>query len=1053
MRSFNDIINSKDWQNEAIVKLNTVAPHSPLHSYRQLNAALNGGQGCRVSLNGDWQFQLFDTPSNVPSSIITDNDDMAWSSMPVPSNWQMQGVDKPIYTNIKYPFPDTPPFVPNDNPTGCYRRSFVWHSYAVDESIRIVFDGVNSAFHLWCNGQWVGYSQDSRLPAEFDLSDVIQDGNNHIVVMVMRWSDGSYLEDQDMWWLSGIYRDVYIYQKPKISILDVHIQTQLDSEYEHAVLLINTKLSQSALNHRIQVELYDAEKNKIKCDGEISVSCGERVVDEKGSWNDRAEHHLQVASPLKWSAENPYLYRCVVSLFDMQGNLLECEAYSVGFRDVKIQDGLLTLNGKPLLIRGVNRHEHHPERGHAIDKVSMLQDIKLLKQNNFNAVRTAHYPNHPTWYDLCDQYGLYVVDEANIETHGQFPMSRLSDNTQWLNAYMQRMVGMVERDKNHPSIIIWSLGNESGIGLNHHALYHWTKHKDASRPVQYEGGGANTAVTDIVCPMYARVDEHQDHPAVPKFAITEWINQANETRPLILCEYAHAMGNSLGSFSKYWQAFRQHPRLQGGFIWDWVDQGINKVTDDGIQYWGYGGDFGDEVNDRQFCINGLLFPDRRPHPALCEVKKAQQFYQFSLLMNDTDPDADFSISVSSEFLFESVKGAILHWHLLKDGIEIDSDRHILDIGPQARRTLSLRPSWPQIDNTAHYWLDISVELGRDLVWADKTHIVATEQFILCTPIQKGLAPESENPQNDINNTDKSGFNIVETKQDITIETTLARFIFNCHTGYLDHWLVDGEKCLTQGFKDNFYRAPLDNDIGTSEAGFIDPNTWWARWHHAGLDRLESICCECKVISKVPHSLQVVQVRCVYQHKVDGKVLIETCWDYQLCANGNIMLNVGVTKTEDVPPLPRVGLSFAIPSVVNTVAWLGRGPHENYPDRQLSAHLGWYQRPISQMQTSYIYPSENGLRCDTTKLSLNSLEITGQFHFSVSDHPQALIANSTHTYQLVKDGNTYINIDSQHMGVGGDDSWSPSVHPEFLLAKNRYNYHLKLIVAKSRNSKK
>ncbi|HEY7866207.1 MAG TPA: glycoside hydrolase family 2 TIM barrel-domain containing protein, partial [Psychromonas sp.] len=676
MRAFSEIIKARDWENQQVTHRYVVQAHAPLHAFHTPQAALyNQASEFQQSLNGQWRFQLFARPEVVPNNCIEiDFDDSAWSEITVPSNWQLQGYDKPIYTNVKYPFTDNPPFVPADNPTGVYRVTFALPAAWRGRKQNVIFDGVNSAFHLWCNGIWVGYSQDSRLPAEFDLSNHLLTGENQLTVMVLRWSDGSYLEDQDMWWLSGIFRDVCLLSKPLISIRDVAVSTDLDACFNHGVLNVSTYLTESAYgeqsaNYQVQTQLFDVDLKPVS---EVIVSdFGQRIIDEKGPFKDLCEQHIDVNSPQKWSAESPYLYRVVVSLVNQQGLVVDSEAYQVGFRVVKISDGLLKVNGQPLLIRGVNRHEHHPEKGHAVSREDMLVDIKLLKQNNFNAVRTAHYPNHPTWYELCDEYGLYVVDEANIETHGQFPMCRLSNDSSWLNAYMRRMSSMVERDKNHPSIIIWSLGNESGIGHNHHAMYQWTKLKDPTRPVQYEGGGANTAATDIIVPMYARVEndltDPRDPSVTPKFSIKKWIGLPNETRPLILCEYAHAMGNSLGSFDKYWQAFRQYPRLQGGFIWDWVDQGITKIDEKGEKYWAYGGDFGDNINDRQFCINGLIFPDRTLHPAVLEAKKAQQFYQFSLVKGKP-----LTINVTSENLFTNSLGETLSWSVTEEGLVVDS---------------------------------------------------------------------------------------------------------------------------------------------------------------------------------------------------------------------------------------------------------------------------------------------------------------------------------------------------------------------------------------------
>ncbi len=587
----------RDWESPGVTQLNSLAAHPPFSSWRSLEDARDDKcSPSRRSLYGEWAFSYFPRPEAVPESWISEDLPEA-DAILVPSNWQMLGYDAPVYTNITYPIPVNPPFVPQDNPTGCYSLTFeVDETWLTSGQTRIIFDGVNSAFHLWCNGIWIGYAQDSRLPSEFDLSAGLKPGCNRIAVMVLRWSDGTYLEDQDMWRMSGIFRDVSLLHKPETRLADVQLQTDINEDFSRGELRALVKLEgQNISACEVLVQLWRGETllaAKLQ-------SIGSEIIDERGAYHDRTTLHLPVEQPLLWSAEVPNLYRAVVVL--QQGNaLIEAESYDVGFRKVEITGGLLKLNGKPLLLRGTNRHEHHPVNGQVMEEETMRRDILLMKQNNFNAVRCSHYPNHPLWYRLCDFYGLYVVDEANIETHGMVPMNRLSDDPTWLPAMVERVTRMVQRDRNHPSIIIWSLGNESGHGSNHDALYRWIKSNDPTRPVQYEGGGADTAATDIICPMYARVDQDQPFPQVPKWSIKKWLGLPEESRPLILCEYAHAMGNSLGGFSKYWEAFRQHPRLQAGFVGFWVNKLLIK-HDEKVQHWAaYSDDFGNKQIDREF---------------------------------------------------------------------------------------------------------------------------------------------------------------------------------------------------------------------------------------------------------------------------------------------------------------------------------------------------------------------------------------------------------------------------------------------------------------------
>lgn len=1024
MTTFTQVLARRDWENPQSVQVNRLPAHSPLHGYRTQDEALNKISAQRKLLNGSWQFQLYVAPGMVPENFADNEFDCdSWHTIAVPSNWQLQGFDKPIYANIKYPFEVNPPFVPEQNPTGCYRTAFTVSEQQLAQQNRIIFDGVNSAFHLWCNGNWVGYSQDSRLPAEFDLSSYLIEGENTLAVMVLRWSDGSYLEDQDMWWLSGIFRDVTLLTKPKNQIKDVFITPNLDACYRDGWLDVNTRFT-GPVNYQVQVQLFDDQQAVSE---PVIARANDRVVDEKGGWSDVCFHRLPVSEPKKWSAEIPSLYRCVVSLLDDGGNVVDIEAYDVGFRVVEIRDGQLCLNGEPLLIRGVNRHEHHPEHGHVVSEADMIRDIKLMKQYNFNAVRTAHYPNHPRWYELCDELGLYVCDEANIETHGMFPMGRLASDPSWTHTFMTRLTQMIERDKNHPSVIIWSLGNESGHGSTHNAMHAWAKDFDPSRPVQYEGGGADSSATDIICPMYSRVDRDQPLDAVPKWAIKNWISRPNENRPLILCEYAHAMGNSLGSFDKYWQAFREFPRLQGGFIWDWVDQGISKWDEQGQHYWAYGGDFGDEQNDRQFCINGLVFPDRTPHPGLEEVKHAQQFFQFKVL---AESESSMTVEVQSELLFRSTDNELLRWSILEDGKVVATGEQVVSIAPQGKCSITIDTTFARQDGKA-YHLNLDMVTVEACAWADAGHAMATAQFPLVNK-RSLLAPKQSTV---------SAPELVTRDQSISVLGQDFQLDFDLQTGLLSKWLVEGKDQLVSGLVDNFYRAPLDNDIGTSEADNVDPNAWVSRWKVAGLGEWQQECVECRSESLS----DCVIVAAIFAYRHHGELVATSHWQYRITADGTVTLDVDVQVSENLPELPRIGLEFAIPESAQQapVEWFGRGPFENYPDRKSAARLGHYALPVDGLYTPYIYPSENGLRCDTRWLKVGELQLSGDFQFAVSRYSQSLLTEARHTNELEAGSQLYVRVDHKHMGVGGDDSWSPSVHPEFLLNEQRYRYQLVL----------
>jgi beta-galactosidase len=1038
MTSLDHIIQRRDWETPLSTQINNVRAHSPLHGYKTLADARQKQNSQRKLLNGDWEFKLFDKPEAVDVCFLSQQTTHIWPKTPVPSNWQLQGFDKPIYCNVKYPFAVNPPFVPSDNPTGCYRTEFEVTQAQLSQRNHIIFEGVNSAFHLWCNGQWVGYSQDSRLPSEFDLQPFLTMGKNRIAVMVIRWSDGSYLEDQDMWWLSGIFRDVVLLSKPQQQIQDVFITPNLDACYRDATLDIKTAIN-APDHYKISVQVFDGDTAVTE---PHTQGANNKRVDEKGGWHDVVFHSIAIENPRKWSAETPNLYRVVVSLQDEQGKTVDIEGYDIGFRKVEITDGLLKVNGKPILIRGVNRHEHHPENGHVVTESDMLADIKLMKQNNFNAVRTAHYPNHPRWYELCDEFGLYVVDEANIETHGMFPMGRLASDPQWAGAFMSRYTQMVERDKNHACIIIWSLGNECGHGANHDAMYGWSKSFDPSRPVQYEGGGANTTATDIICPMYARVDSDQADEAVPKYSIKKWLSLPGENRPLILCEYAHAMGNSLGSFDDYWQAFREYPRLQGGFIWDWVDQGLSKTDKNGNHYWAYGGDFGDTVNDRQFCINGLLFPDRTAHPSLFEAKYSQQHLCFTLApiattttkttkVNTTQLAEDgYRVSIYSDYVFRTTDNERLVWRLLQDGLAVEQGDVTLHIAPQSSINIVITPTTTFIKG-AQYHLNIDVELAADSHFAEAGHVMATEQFVLANNqslISSTFAKQSE----------QAALSLSENNDAITITGSGLKLRFDRHTGLIENWQQNNQSVIVSPLVDNFYRAPLDNDIGVSEVDNLDPNAWQTRWSGAGIGQWQRKCRNISAIS----SSEDVRIICVFDYEYEDRLCSQTQWTYTINNSGDVKVNIDVLLNEDLPPLPRVGISLAITKQNNVAAkWLGFGPFENYPDRQSAARFGDYSLPLNDLHTAYVFPTDNGLRSQCQRLEIGQLQVCGEFLFAASPYSQSQLAAAKHTNELVIEDVIHVHIDHQHMGIGGDDSWSPSTHKEYLLEHKQYSYSL------------
>jgi beta-galactosidase len=1001
-----------DWENPLSIGANKLPAHTGLHSWPREAEARSGGQSCRVtSLDGEWQFSLFARPQDVPERWLAEDLDGA-RPITVPGNWQMQGYDRPIYTNVKYPFPVEPPRVPAENPTGCYSRVFDVPAEWLDSGrVTLQFEGVNSAFYLVCNGRFVGYSQDSRLPAEFDLTTLLNAGANRVAVMVLRWSDGSYLEDQDMWWLSGIFRSVQLLHKPAEHIADYRV-TPSDCLEAKAQLAIATLLNASS-GSSLAARLYCGESQVAE-----QVITLERAI--AGEWQNLM---LRVESPRLWSAESPNLYRLTLTLLDKGGDVIEVEACNVGMREVAFVDGLLCVNGAAVLIRGVNKHEHDPATGHAESLEQVERHLKLMKQNNFNAVRCSHYPHQPGFYDLCDRLGLYVVDEANIETHGMQPMNALAEDPDWARAFLDRMQRMVARDFNHPSVIIWSLGNESGYGAAHDQMYQWVRSADPSRPVQYEGGGANTPVTDIICPMYARTDEDFFYPGDPNPvpSLLTWLERES-VRPVILCEYAHAMGNSLGNLGDYWDAFRQNPRLQGGFIWDWVDQGLDKYTEDGRHFWAYGGDFGDTINDRQFCINGLVFPDLTPHPTLEEARYLQQPLQLSLVSMQP-----LRIAVASEHLFRDTDNEHLYWQLVSDDIVHTAGDMPLVLSPGEVQEIDLNASLPEA--ALPLYLNLQVRQPAATAWSPAEHTVAREQFVLREEADFEVRGEPARQ-------------FVEHADYWQVQAADSEWRIDKAAGRISHWRINGEEQLAAPLCDNFVRAPLDNDIGVSEVDRPDPNAWQVRWDEAGLWDVEHRCCDLAV---APDKGSVVSR---HEYLYENRVIISTVWRMCFLECGGMQLAQETVIADELPPLPRIGLVLELAAgqsaTRESVTWRGLGPHENYPDRLCAARQGQWRMPLAEMHTDYIFPSDNGLRCCCSYLQVGALEARGDnFCFSVSPYGQSQLRAAAHTTDLVPSDRVYVYLDGYHMGVGGDDSWTPSVKEAYRLTAKRYQWSLTL----------
>jgi beta-galactosidase/beta-glucuronidase len=990
-----------------------------------------------MSLNGRWKFRWAPNPISAPGSFYaTGFDDASWDEIQVPGNWQLQGHGLPMYTNAQYPFPIDPRFadavrrmhesadredlstvrlpedalalpldVPrNDNPTGCYRTRFTVPGEWAGRHIFLLFEGVDSAFHVWVNGEAVGYSQDSRLPAEFELTPHLQPGENLLAVRVYRWSDGSYLEDQDFWRLSGIYRDVVLWAAPPVHLSDYRIRTELDPAYQDATLRLRARVR----------NLGEAAGDSYALEAKLFAGTGEGVHPVCQSARSFAvgvgaevsiEIEQPVEAPRKWSDEHPNLYSLLLILSDAGGRIIQVEHCQVGFRSVEIRDGQLRVNGQAIRIRGVNRHEHDPDTGHTVTDASMLEDILLMKRFNINAVRTSHYPNHPRWYDLCDRYGIYVVDEANIESHGIW--DRPARDPAWGEPMLERVTRMVERDKNHPCIIAWSLGNESGYGPNLEAAAGWVHAHDPTRPLLYNPAEGLPWV-DILSPMYPSIDRLETMAQDPA-----------ETRPVILCEYAHAMGNSPGGLKEYWQTIERHPRLQGGFVWDWVDQGLRQITADGRLWFAYGGDFGDQPNDGNFCINGLLGPDRTIHPGLWELKKMHE----PVVVEPLNLDSGL-VRITNRHTFSDLKELDAAWTLEADGQVLQSgELSGLDAPPGGSVEVSIPYQRPGIAPGTEYWLGLRFTLARDTQWAQRGHEVAWAQFQLpfASPGQVMLA-NSMLP-----------LTVEESQAAVSIQGSAFSLTFDRRSGQISHWQHRGRVVVRRGPQLNLWRAPTDNDAKRMAA----------RWQEAGLDRLRE---QAMTVSVERVNSSVVRVRV---ESADPHLGVKSRYDYAVYDSGDLELEHTVELAGHLPPLPRLGVRLHLPGEYEQLAWYGRGPHETYSDREQGARMGLYRSTVHGQFVPYVTPQEHGNKTGVRWVALtdedgSGLMAVGRPTLSVSAHHYAArdLAQARHTHELCPRQDICLNLDLAQSGLGSE-SCGPGVLPQYQLDERVYRYSLRL----------
>lgn len=1013
-----------DWENPAVYQINREPARASFLPYADRSSAIADDYGRSLwylLLNGNWKFQWSPTPEQRPVQFFNPSFNVAgWKEIRVPMNWELQGYGTSIYSNITYPFPKNPPYINHsDNPVGSYRRDFILPENWRGRRVFLHFEGGTSAMYVWINGAKVGYTENTKSPAEFDVTQYVKAGKNMVAVEVYRWSDGSYMEDQDFWRLSGIDRDVYLYSTAQIRIADFFARPDLDKSYKNGTLSVDVMLRnylKSPKTGVVEAQLLDAGGKAVLSET-LKIATPADATKTLSVTKNLSSVHL-------WSSESPYLYSLVLTLKDENGRFVETIGSKIGFRKVELKNGQLLVNGKYIYVKGVNIHEHNPLTGHYQDEETMIKDLKLMKQHNINAIRMSHYPNNIRLMKLCDKYGFYVCDEANIETHGMGSVPYFKDTiphpayrSEWLGTHMDRTISLVERDKNHPCVITWSLGNEAGNGQNFKATYKWIKQRDKSRLVQFEQASFDdknpNTNTDIICPMYPNIKRMKEYAA-----------RKSVTHPFIMCEYAHAMGNSTGNFQEYWDIIKGSRNMQGGFIWDWVDQGFLLTDENGKKYWAYGGDFGSQnyTNDENFCHNGLVWPDRTPHPALKEVKKVYQDVNFKAV--------DLSkglISVINEFHYTNLEDYTFKYQVLKNGEVIKSGDFEVNLAPESQKLVKLElPDMPASDGV-EYLLNLMVytKAGSDLL--PQGTEIAREQF---------MSGEGKYFVNKVNATSGT-VKVADGKDNVVLEAAGVFVDISKKTGLMSDYKSDGKPCFVAKPKPNFWRAPTDNDFGNGMPRKL------SIWRAAGDNT----------------SVKNVDVR-----QEGGKAIVtvdmwlkDVASDYQIVytLSGDGALGVNVAYKAGINPLPempRFGMIMSLPKTLENFTYYGRGPWENYNDRNFSSFIGIYESKVADQYVPYTRPQENGYKTDLRWLTLTDnsgkgIRIEGLQPICASalqnwpeDFDPGFSKKNQHINNIYPNRDVVVlSVDLKQRGLGGDDSWGMYPHEQYLLKAKEYSY--------------
>lgn len=1034
-----------DWENQLVNARCRLDARATSYSYPSAEDALSADRSRArfLSLDGVWRFRFADDVSRAPQGFEAPEYDVsAWDRIEVPSCWETAGYGYAIYTNIIYPYPNTPPYIRRDNPAGCYVRTFEVPRAWNGDRVILHFGGIYSACSVWVNGRFAGYSEDSALPAEFDVTELLREGENRLAVKVLKWCDGSYLEDADHWRLGGIYREVYLAAEPRAAIADYGVRTVFDAEYRDAKLQLRPSVALTGAdtarcrNYVLRAELFDAASRRVDPGDTLEVTVGE-LLDETYPQRDNVWYPLleaRIPSPHKWTSETPYLYTLVLSLADENGRVVEARSSRIGFRDVRIEGGRMLVNGVPVKLIGVNRHDHSDTTGKTVTREQMREDAALMKRLGFNSVRTSHYPNDPYFYDLCDEYGLYVIDEANIETH--HAGGCLSNRPEWIVPFMERVTRMVVRDRNHPSVVMWSMGHESDWGPNHAAAAAWTKEFDPTRIIHYEGAQGNpqrrgyvplrsvgkwkTAEEDPAKGEYADLANPDDRDAVEVVSrmyptMDELERLACDTlvrRPVLMCEYAHAMGNSVGGLGDYWRVIRRHDKLLGGHIWDWIDQGLRKADGRGGWFWAYGGDFGSRENhDANFNINGIINPDRSLKPAAAEAKHVFQ----PLEIAQPRPGEDF-FTIRNRNFFVSTDEYVFEWRITSSmGATLGSGTFEVP-RTEAGACTECRVGYkaPRPESGVDYWLDIVYRLKEDKPYALRGFEAGRYQFALpaAAPVRAAAARSAV---------------VSRTERSVTLTAGSVTATVDAATGYLSGYAVRGCELMRSPLVPNFWRASTDND-----------RRGWRTRERMGAWRT------------MPERLKLESL-----NAADGAVTAVVCGGgvrlalrYRLAADGELAVSYDLRIADTLPEPRRIGLQALWSGVLDRYVYCGRGPGENYADRKEGSLFGVYSGNTADFSPAYIYPQECGNRCDVRYLQLagkgGGVVFAGRQPLCVSVWPctQEALDAAEHTHEIVRlDDAWLVNVDCAQAGVGGTDSWSVKSRPSeaYRLLEKHYGY--------------